>query len=113
MSRDAFAKKLGVSSSIVYLWESGRRVPRRSAIVERLEAMVRTPRSSPAEPHAKTTSKRSRKVSPQRRAALKLQGRYIGLMRSLSARQKKQIKEMKAKKGFEAAIRLAEKTARK
>jgi transcriptional regulator with XRE-family HTH domain len=113
MSRDTFAKKLGVSPGIVYQWESGRTSPRRRAIVERLQSLIRAPYSPMAETPAKANSTRSPKLSPKRRASLKLQGRYIGLLRNLSARQKKQIKAVRAKKGFAAAIRLAQKAAQK
>jgi hypothetical protein len=47
------------------------------------------------------------KLTPKRRAQLKLQGKYMGYMRQLKPRQKAQVKAVKEKRGFEAAIRLA------
>jgi DNA-binding transcriptional regulator YiaG len=118
-SRKAFAKRLGVSSSIVFLWESGRSAPRRTAIVARLQRLLAAPparaaarSSSPGtRPAARERSKRSLTLSPQRRAALKLQGQYMGHLRNLKTRQKAQVKAAKAAKGYPAAITLARKLA--
>ena len=44
-----------------------------------------------------------RRVSP----ALRLQGRYMGLIRTLSARKKAKVKALRASKGVHEAIRLA------
>jgi len=46
---------------------------------------------------------RRARVSPGRR----LHGRYIGLIRNLPARQKAQVRAVRAKKGVEAAIKMA------
>jgi hypothetical protein len=46
-------------------------------------------------------------VSPKRRAALVLQGRYMGFMRQLKPRQKVRVKAIKASKGVRAAIAAA------
>lgn len=54
---------------------------------------------------------RKLKLSPKRRAALKLQGRYMGHIRTLSARQKAQVKTRRATKGLRAAITLARRLA--
>ena len=43
------------------------------------------------------------RVSPGRR----LHGRYIGLIRNLPTRQKAQVRAVRAKKGVEAAIKMA------
>jgi len=43
------------------------------------------------------------RVSPGRR----LHGRYIGLIRNLPARKKAQVRAVRAKKGVEAAIKMA------
>lgn len=51
--------------------------------------------------------RRHLKITPQRRAQLKLQGAYMGFMRQLGPRQKARVKAVKEQKGFEAAIRLA------
>src|SRR5262245_47249549 len=47
------------------------------------------------------------KLTPKRRAQLKLQGKYMGYMRQLKPTQKAKVKAVKEKRGFEAAIRLA------
>ena len=49
---------------------------------------------------------RKLRLSPKRRAALKLQGTYLGYMRQLKPRQKARAKAVKETKGFEAAIRV-------
>jgi DNA-binding transcriptional regulator YiaG len=41
LSRDAFAKRAGVSPSMTFLWETGRSAPRRRANVETLQALIR------------------------------------------------------------------------
>ncbi len=104
-SRKAFAARVGVSPSIVFLWESGRSTPRRAGIVERLRELVR---QAPGVAAA-GAEKRSLKLSPARRAALKLQGRYMGSIRGLSASDKKRVKDVKGEKGVTAAIALARK----
>jgi hypothetical protein len=58
-------------------------------------------------------TRRSLKLSPRRKAALKLQGAYMGYMRQLGPRQKARVKALKAAKGFPAAIALAKKLAAK
>jgi hypothetical protein len=55
--------------------------------------------------------KRKLKLSPKRRAALKLQGSYIGYLRNLQPRQKAQVKALRAEKGFRAAITFAKRLA--
>jgi hypothetical protein len=49
------------------------------------------------------------RLSPERRAALKLQGQYIGHLRNLKPRQKSQVKAVRESKGIAAAITLARK----
>lgn len=60
-------------------------------------------------------SRRGRKLrlSPGRRATLKLQGRYMGHLRSLKPRQKARVKTLRATKGLRAAISFAKKLARR
>ena len=58
-----------------------------------------------------TGSRRAVTLTPKRRAQLKLQGAYMGFMRQLKPAQKAKIKALKAKKGFEAAIRQARRIA--
>ncbi len=52
------------------------------------------------------------KLSPRRRAALKLQGRYMGRIRPLKPRQKAQVKAVRARNGIHAAIALAERLSK-
>jgi hypothetical protein len=53
------------------------------------------------------TQRRKLRLSPARRSALKLQGRYMGYLRGLKPRQKARVKALRAKKGLSPAIRLA------
>jgi hypothetical protein len=46
-------------------------------------------------------------ISAKRRAAMRVQGRYMGAIRLLSAAQRTQVKKLRAAKGAEAAIALA------
>ncbi len=66
-----------------------------------LEAATRAPRGPEA-------PRRKLKLSPQRVAALKLQGQYIGHMRMLPARQQARVKALRVEKGVRAAIRYAQ-----
>jgi DNA-binding transcriptional regulator YiaG len=118
-SRKAFAQRLGVSPGIVFAWESGRSVPRRKAIVARLQRLLATrpARSSPVLQRSSrsgsgSTEKRVLKLSGKRRAALKVQGQYMGFLRSLEPSQRAQVKKVKAASGFPAAIKLARKLRR-
>jgi hypothetical protein len=65
-----------------------------------------------ATPGTGTTPGRKLKLSPARRAALKLQGQYMGYMRGLKAAQKKQVKARAAAKGIADAVGLARRLAR-
>ena len=56
--------------------------------------------------------RRPRNLSPERRAALKLQGSYIGHVRKLSLRQRARVKKLRSEKGVRAAIRLAKALSR-
>lgn len=51
--------------------------------------------------------RRKLRLSPRRRAVLKLQGTYMGYLRHLPRSAQQQVKAMKAKRGFPAAIALA------
>jgi len=55
--------------------------------------------------------KRTIRITAKRRAQLKLQGAYMGFMRQLKPAQKAKVKALKAKRGFEAAIRAAKRLA--
>ena len=54
------------------------------------------------------TRRTGRKVSPGRR----IHGRYIGLIRNLPLREKAKVRAIHAKKGVEAAIKMAEELRR-
>jgi len=49
------------------------------------------------------------RLSAERRAALKLQGQYMGYLRNLKPRQKAQVKALRVSKGINPAIALARK----
>ena len=70
-----------------------------------LEAAARSPRAP--RPARKLT------LSPERMAALKLQGQYIGHIRTLEPRQKQRVQAVREKKGVRAAIAFARKLARR
>lgn len=55
---------------------------------------------------------RKLRLSPKRRAQLKLQGAYMGFMRPLTPAQKARVKAVKEKRGFEAAVIAARRMAR-
>jgi DNA-binding transcriptional regulator YiaG len=110
-TRKAFAARLRVSPSIIFMWESGRSTPRRGAIVGRLRALMGSAGARPAREAGapRGGERRGLKLSPKRRAALKLQGQYMGHLRNLDAKDKAQVKALKEDKGFLPAIKLAKK----
>jgi len=64
--------------------------------------------------HAPTRSGRRRpRLSRAQRAALKLQGRYMGTMRGLKASHQARVKSVRKARGVRAAIREARRLARK
>ena len=65
-----------------------------------LEAATRGP-ANPGRPSRKL------RLSPARRASLKLQGQYMGYLRNLKPRQKARVKALRASSGVRAALRLA------
>jgi hypothetical protein len=66
-----------------------------------IDAAARAPRGASPQPRRKLN------LSPRRKAALKLQGQYIGHMRMLPAPQQARVKALRVKKGIQAAIRYA------
>ena len=50
------------------------------------------------------TGRRRPRLSAAQRAALKLQGRYMGTLRGLGPRQRSRVKKVRAAKGIRAAI---------
>ena len=55
--------------------------------------------------------RRTLRLTPKRRAQLKLQGAYMGYMRQLKPAQKARVKAVKDGRGVEAAIRVARRLA--
>lgn len=64
-------------------------------------------------PRGQEPPRRKLRLSPQRMAALKLQGQYIGHMRMLPARQQARVKALRLKKGVRAAIRYAQSVSKR
>lgn len=102
------------------------RTPRRRSVSRELKSISRSLASvarafsrlgpvleAAARSAAPSAPRRPRKLSPQRRAALKLQGRYIGHVRKLSLAQRARVKKVRTEKGVLAAIRLAMQLARR
>jgi hypothetical protein len=56
---------------------------------------------------------RTLRLSPERRAALKLQGQYMGHLRSLKPRQKARVKALRAARGVRPAIAFARRLAKR
>ena len=54
---------------------------------------------------------RKLQLTPARRAALKLQGQYMGYMRPLKPAQKAKVKKIRVAKGIRAAIATAQRLA--
>ena len=76
------------------------------ALTDRLRVAERgATRASTAKP------RRQLKISPKRRAQLKLQGAYMSYVRQLGPRQKARVKAVKEKRGYEAAIGVAKRMA--
>lgn len=112
-SRKAFAERLGVSSGIVFAWETGRSAPRRRAIVARLEdLLLRAPGGGSRKGQGSGKAKPAPKLTAKRRARLRIQGQYMGLLRSLSRAQQADVKQTKAASGYPQAIRLARRLRR-
>jgi hypothetical protein len=60
-----------------------------------------------------STRSRKLRLSAARRAALRLQGRYMGHLRSLKPRQKTRVKALRAAKGIRPAIAFARTLAKR
>jgi hypothetical protein len=80
------------------------------AVVQLASQVRRVERDAARKPTVRRT--RTLRISPKRRAQLKLQGAYMGYMRQLGPRQKARVKAVKETRGFEAAIRLGRKLAK-
>ena len=66
----------------------------------------------PVKKSKRKVTRKKRRMSPARRAALRLNGRYMGLVRRLSTAQKAALKAIRGKKGVRAGIAAARKMAR-
>jgi hypothetical protein len=69
------------------------------ALAERQVAVASTNGAAP--------TRRRVNLSPKQRAALKLQGKYMGTMRGLKPGQRAAVKKLRAEKGIQAAIKEA------
>ena len=56
---------------------------------------------------------RKLRLSPKRRAQLKLQGKYMGYLKSLKPKQKAEVRNLLQRKGMSAAIAKAQKFMRR
>ena len=76
--------------------------------VQRLAPLLQAAAGSPGNP-----SRRGRRLrlSAERRAALKLQGQYMGYLRGLKPRQKARVKALRAAKDVRQAIAFARRLA--
>lgn len=82
-----------------------RQIRRSLAALERsLKTLAKT---SDRTAKAARPPRRRRPLTLKRRAQLKLQGQYLGLMRHLTARQKALVRAINEKKGYPAAINRA------
>ena len=70
-----------------------------------LEGLVR--KAAPARAGRRARRVVRRKLSPKTRALRRLQGKYMGHVRTLKAAQKARVKAVREKRGIEAAIKLA------
>jgi hypothetical protein len=74
------------------------------ALAERQAEAVATAKAST---NGAAPVRRRMNLSPKQRAALKLQGKYMGTMRGLKPGQRAAIKKLRGEKGIQAAIREA------
>jgi hypothetical protein len=58
-------------------------------------------------PASHSSARRKLTITPARRAALKLQGQYMGYLRNLKPKQKSVVKALRVKKGIRPAIAMA------
>jgi hypothetical protein len=82
-----------------------------SAVLGALDRLAPALSASAAGGLGAARPRRRRPLSPERLAALKEQGQYMGYLRGLKPRQKVQVKTMRVDKGIRAAIALARKLA--
>lgn len=77
----------------------------------RLVAMTRGAGQGASAKHG--ADRRKLKLSAARRAELKLQGRYMVALRNLKPRRQAEVKAVRARKGFAAAIALANRLSKR
>lgn len=78
----------------------------------RISPLLATPTIVPVSAGGMEQPVRKRpKLTPRQRAALKLQGKYMGTMRGLKPAQRSIIKKIRVEKGIKAAIVEAQKMA--
>jgi hypothetical protein len=104
----ALGKKNGIPAAVAAMIKlRGKKVaPAKKAIPAEAVASKKAPKAKKAGP-----AKKKLALSPQRKAQLKLQGAYIGFMRSLPAAEKAKIKAISAAKGMKAAVEVMRKNA--
>ena len=83
-----------------------------SEALARLVPLVEPSSGGASAPAAAVHAPRKLNLTPQRRAALKLQGQYMGYLRGLKPRQKSRVKALAATKGVRAAVSLARELAK-
>lgn len=86
----------------------------RRSLASVAHAIQRLAEAAAAATGAASPTRRGRKLklSRQRRAALKLQGQYMGHLRNLKPKQKTRVKAARTTKGIRAAIALARRLAK-
>jgi len=92
-----------VRRATIRLNKTNRRLGKLARLVRKQTTAVRALQVRQARPQGK----RRLRLSAARRAALKVQGRYMGYLRKLTATQKKRVKAVKADRGYPPAIALA------
>ncbi len=75
---------------------------------ERIAPLVMPAAGTPNPALMQIQTRRRPRLTAQRKAALKLQGRYMGMMRGMRPAGRARLKKIRADKGIEAAIAAAE-----
>ena len=83
-----------------------------ATIVRALGRLAPALEAGTLQPAAATRRGRKLTLSPARRAALKVQGQYMGYLRNLPPLQKARVKSLRVRKGTRAAIALAKRLAK-
>ena len=85
---------------------TAKKVTTRTAATKSKAAKTTSARPAPAAAKRATASKAARKlkITPKRKAQLKVQGTYIGLLRGLPVAEKARMKALAAKSGMAAAV---------